>query len=157
WSLASGALGTISSTGLYRASISGTGTDIVKATYSLLTGSQKVYIGVPSASPSNLIATASSTTQVTLSWTDNSNNEQGFIVQRSTDGGQTWSNVRTLGANVTTHVDKTVTAGRTYAYRVEAFNALGDSGSNIAVASVSPAVVASSPGVYAAPAVVKAR
>ena len=38
------------------------------------------------AAPTNLVATAISSSQIGLSWVDNSNNETGFRIQRSTNG-----------------------------------------------------------------------
>ncbi|MDQ7054058.1 MAG: fibronectin type III domain-containing protein, partial [candidate division KSB1 bacterium] len=40
----------------------------------------------PPAAPSNLTATAVSTSQIDLSWTDNSNNEDGFKIERKDPG-----------------------------------------------------------------------
>ncbi|MDQ7054057.1 MAG: fibronectin type III domain-containing protein [candidate division KSB1 bacterium] len=40
----------------------------------------------PPAAPSNLTATAVSTSQIDLSWTDNSNNEDGFKIERKDHG-----------------------------------------------------------------------
>src|SRR5205807_101467 len=42
--------------------------------------------GSAPAAPSGLTAVAASTSQINLSWTDNSTNETGFLVERSTDG-----------------------------------------------------------------------
>ena len=44
-----------------------------------------IAISVPPVAPSNLTATAASRSQINLSWKDNSNNEQGFKIERSTD------------------------------------------------------------------------
>ncbi len=44
---------------------------------------------IPSA-PSGLNATAAGTDSISLTWTDNSNNESGFTLQRSLDGGASW-------------------------------------------------------------------
>src|SRR5262249_34847553 len=38
------------------------------------------------AAPNNLVANATSTTAISLTWTDNATNETGFKVERSTDG-----------------------------------------------------------------------
>jgi tetratricopeptide (TPR) repeat protein len=46
--------------------------------------------------PSNLTATATSTTEVQLSWIDNSNNETGFEVFRSTNTKRDWGTARAL-------------------------------------------------------------
>jgi serine protease AprX len=89
----------------------------------------------PPAAPTNLVATPISSSQISLSWTDNSNNESGFQIQRSSDGA-TFGLIATLGANVTTYTDNGRTAGTTYYYRVRAFNSRGNSAlSNVASAT----------------------
>ncbi|HEV2296118.1 MAG TPA: S8 family serine peptidase [Tepidisphaeraceae bacterium] len=87
------------------------------------TDGQKVTI--PDA-PSSLTATAISNTQINLSWSDNSQNENGFNIERSTDGTN-WSQIATLGANATTFANTNLKRNATYHYRVRAFNAAGDS------------------------------
>jgi len=75
--------------------------------------------------PSGLTATAVSSTQINLSWTDNSTNETGFEIFRSTDG-ITFSSVTTVGAGVTTYNNTGLSASIQYYYYVTAFNP-GDS------------------------------
>jgi subtilisin family serine protease len=77
--------------------------------------------------PSNLSATTLSRTSVRLNWADSSGNEQGFKVERSTDG-QRWSQVATVGANVTGYADNSLKRNTTYFFRVRAYNAIGHSG-----------------------------
>jgi len=92
--------------------------------------SNSVLVDVPNvlpADPTNLIATSVASTQVDLAWTDNANNEDGFIVERSDDGGTTWNQVGQTAANVVTFSDPTVVAATTYLYRVYAYNGLGNS------------------------------
>ena len=79
----------------------------------------------PSA-PSNLTATATSCNNVNLSWSDNSNNESGFKIERK-ESGSTYSEIATVPANTTTYADTTVQAQKTYYYRVRAYNAYGNS------------------------------
>jgi fibronectin type 3 domain-containing protein len=81
----------------------------------------------PPAAPSGLSASAVSTTQVNLSWTDNSNNEDNFIVSRSTTPGGSYTTVATLGANATSHGDSGLTGNTTYYYVVRAVNTGGSS------------------------------
>ncbi len=61
-----------------------------------------------------------------LQWSDNSNDETGFLIQRATDG-VTFSDLATVVANVATYDDLAVSGGITYTYRVAAFNANGTS------------------------------
>jgi predicted phage tail protein len=86
------------------------------------------------AAPSGLTATAGKRS-VTLNWTDNSNNETGFKIERSTDGVN-FTQITTVGANVVTYKNTGLTSGTTYQYRVRATNGSGDSAySNVASAT----------------------
>ena len=78
---------------------------------------------VAPADPAALSATATAS-QVDLNWTDNSNNETSFIIQRS-DAGGPYIQIDSVAANVTTFSDTTVVAGTLYSYRVYAINADG--------------------------------
>jgi titin len=70
-----------------------------------------------------------------VSWTDNSNNETEFRVQRSTDGIN-FSLIATVGANVTSYSNIGLTASTKYYYRVRAYNTAGLSAvSNVASAT----------------------
>ena len=74
--------------------------------------------------------------ELTLSWNDNSNNEDGFRIERSSDGSS-FAEIATVGANVATYKDKTIAEDQNYTYRVRAFNEFGNSGySNSASGSV---------------------
>jgi FtsP/CotA-like multicopper oxidase with cupredoxin domain len=90
----------------------------------------------PANAPSNVQAVATSDTQVSLSWTDKSSNEAGFLVQRSANGGATWVDVLsvpalspvpqngggtaniTVAANAVAFVDTGLVQHTTYLYRV---------------------------------------
>jgi YD repeat-containing protein len=90
--------------------------------------------GAPAA-PSNLTATAVSSSQINLAWQDNSNNETGFKIERSLDGVN-FSLLTTVGMNTTAYQNTGLTLSTTYYYRVKASNANGDSApSNVAVAT----------------------
>jgi hypothetical protein len=81
----------------------------------------------PPAAPSVLMATAVSSTQINLAWTDNADNEAGFKIERALDG-VSFTQIATTGADVTTYSNSGLTASTTYTYRVRAYNAAGNSG-----------------------------
>ena len=89
------------------------------------------------AAPSSLTATAASSTQINLSWADNSNNEDGFRIERCQDAGCTnFVEIATVGANVASYSNTGLTAATTYQYRVRAYNSGGNSAySNTATAT----------------------
>ena len=65
--------------------------------------------------------------EANLSWNDNSDNEAGFRIERSSDG-QSFSQIATVAANATTYVDTGLWSNTTYWYRVNAYNEYGESG-----------------------------
>ncbi len=71
------------------------------------------------APPTNLSASLQAGPQVRLRWTDNANNETGYVIERSVNGGA-FSILANRPANTTTYTDAAVTLGNTYAYRVAA-------------------------------------
>jgi hypothetical protein len=100
---------------------------------------------LPPAAPSNLRASATSLTQIDLSWTDNSDNETGFKIERSTDGTN-FGQIATTGANVTTYSDTGLNESTKYYYRVRASNSGGDSApSNTASAPAAPSLLTAAP------------
>jgi hypothetical protein len=100
----------------------------------------------PSApnTPTGLAATAPSTSSVQLTWTDTSNNETAFIIERAVGAGS-FSELATLGANAVSYTDNTVSASTQYSYRIRAANSGGFSAySNVATATT-PAPPSSTP------------
>jgi titin len=92
----------------------------------------------PPAAPTNLAATAISSSRINLTWTDNSTYETGFKIERSTDGVH-FSQIGTLIANGTTYSNTNLIAYATYYYRVRAYDGPNHSGySNIASALTLP-------------------
>ena len=105
----------------------------VRAVYSSGTGRNMEYIyseysntatgtidSVPA--PADLSATAG-TNGITLTWTDNSSNEDGFMVIKSWADGL-MGDTKIVGADVTTYVDYEVIAEYVYTYRVIAYIAV---------------------------------
>jgi fibronectin type 3 domain-containing protein len=80
----------------------------------------------PPAPPSNLTADANRN-RVMLQWSDNSVNEAGFRVERSSDNGTSWSVIAEVGVDSKNSQDRSVRSGQTYLYRVRSFNAAGES------------------------------
>lgn len=79
------------------------------------------------AAPSALLASPKGCLTINLTWTDNSNNETGFTVARSTSASGTYSTVATLPANTINYTNTGLTKGRNYYYQVKATNAIGSS------------------------------
>lgn len=96
--------------------------------------------GVPV--PSSVTVRWSDTTPVSAPATlGNPKNEIGFRVERSVDGSP-WAPVGTALANATAFTDGSILPGRTYGYRVVAFNAAGEATSPPAPVTVPASSVA---------------
>ena len=95
--------------------------------------------GVPNA-PSNLVANGVSSTQINLSWTDNSSDETLFRIERCTGNNCTnFAEIAQVGANVTTFPNTLLSRNTWYRYRVRASNGNGDSAySNVASEKTRP-------------------
>jgi hypothetical protein len=89
--------------------------------------------------PSGLTATARSTTQVDLSWFDNSVGETGQVLERSTDAAFSAPRAISLAADQQSYSDTALTAGTTYWYRVKAVNGATSSAYSAAAQTSTPA------------------
>jgi len=87
----------------------------------------------PPAAPSGLTADNSVSCRIILRWTDNSNNESGFSLERRTEPGGTWEQyfVGQIGPGVTTWENTGIPddgtglmVGVTYCYRIRAYRAV---------------------------------
>src|SRR6185437_11627046 len=91
--------------------------------------------------PTNLSATAVSSSQINLSWNAPSNNGgspiTGYKINRSDDGGTTWITlVQNTQSTGTTYSDTGLSPSTTHSYRVFAINGIGTSpSSNTAIAT----------------------
>jgi hypothetical protein len=95
--------------------------------------------GAPNA-PSNLAGTAVSSSEIDLSWTDNSNDETVFKIERCTGNNcSNFGEIAQVGANLTSYPDGGLTRNTWYRYRVRASNGNGDSAySNVISVKTSP-------------------
>ncbi len=76
--------------------------------------------------PSDLVANLANS-GIDLSWSDNSNNEDGFVLERQTDTTGFIELIQ-LSSDTSSYLDNSVAAVHTYTYRVKAVNNYGDSG-----------------------------
>ena len=90
--------------------------------------------------PTALVTSTISDTRIDLSWTDNSTNEVDFQIERCVgDACSDFTPLITVGADVTTYSDETVTLGNFYVYRVRATNIAGVTEfTNTAAANTNP-------------------
>lgn len=108
------------------------------------------------AAPSSLASSSVTSASVALRWSDNSNNETGFKLERSADGVN-YAEIATLGAGTTSFTDNAVSARTSYYYRARAYNSVGASGYSNAVSVTTPDVAAPLPAAPTAPASVVAQ
>ena len=95
--------------------------------------SATVAANAPTA-PTTLTATAAAgaggRVQVNLGWTDTATTESGFVIQRSSDNGATFTQLAIApaksGTGAVTYTDTTVVSGTTYQYRVAAQSVAGN-------------------------------
>ena len=90
---------------------------------------------LPPNAPSGLAATAASSSQINLAWTNNATNQNGFQIQQSSDGTN-FTTVASVGAGVTSYLVSGLSASTTYYFQVIAYNPVGNSApSNVASAT----------------------
>ena len=89
------------------------------------------------AAPTNLQATAVSSTEIDLTWQDNSNNETGFIVEALINGS--FQQIGTVNGNVTAAQIVNLTPQTSYTFRIRARNASGTSAPSNQVTATTPA------------------
>jgi FtsP/CotA-like multicopper oxidase with cupredoxin domain len=78
------------------------------------------------AAPSNLRVTATNRTSIKVAWNDNSTNETGFYVERSTDGVN-FTRVMTRVANSLNALVQSLLPNTLYYFRVQSYNSYGTS------------------------------
>jgi hypothetical protein len=92
----------------------------------------------PPATPADLTASGVSASAAPLTWTDTSNNEEGFRIWRWDPVSAVYSLVYTTPANTTSHTDSTVAHNTRYVYYVTAFNSKGSSRGSNKVSIITP-------------------
>jgi hypothetical protein len=94
----------------------------------------------PPVAPSGLLASANYWHQVSLGWTDNSNNETSFNIERSTAGRNgPFSLIGTVGAGTQAYINTGLIEQTEYCYRVYAANGAGNSSYTDTVCATTPA------------------
>ncbi len=90
--------------------------------------------------PTSVVASTLSESGIRVTWVDNSDNEDGFRVERSLDQTVGFTEIAATGPDETMIDDNGLNADTTYYYRLSAFNTAGDSDySNVASATTDAA------------------
>lgn len=97
--------------------------------------------------PSNLAATVASNSQISLSWDDNSSNEEGFKIEWSPDGTTGWTQVAAVASGVISYDDTGLRCDTSHSYRVRAYDWGSDSGYSNITESTTSACETNSPPV----------
>ena len=74
--------------------------------------------------PTNLTVTKQETQSISVSWTDNAKDEQGYIIEYSTDN-KNFTEAGRVGANTTAFTATNLQKDKTYYFRVKAYGADG--------------------------------
>jgi uncharacterized protein len=81
------------------------------------------------ADPTGLSVTELTSNSISIAWTDNSTDEDGYKIERCTGANCTdFQLLATMPTNVASITDWGLNKNRTYKYRVCAYNSAGDSG-----------------------------
>jgi parallel beta-helix repeat protein len=80
----------------------------------------------PPAVPGSLEGDAVSPSQVNIGWTAGCTTEDGFRIERRLTGG-VWSEIKTVGSQITSYQDTGLLPSTSYSYRVRSFNSAGHS------------------------------
>ena len=89
------------------------------------------------AAPGGLRVAAIASGRIDLAWTDNSNNEDQFRIDRSVDS-VTWSYLSMAKANAISYSDTGLAASRKYYYRIRSENSFGNSDYSNTVGAKTP-------------------
>jgi subtilisin-like proprotein convertase family protein len=78
--------------------------------------------------PTELTAQEAEDGSIILEWTDNADNETGYVIERSTGDNASFATLADLEINSITYTDNSTEAQTIYFYRVKAINEVGESG-----------------------------
>ncbi len=76
--------------------------------------------------PQNFTGVATNSKKIDLTWRE-VNESTNYILEKSMDGGGTWTIIATLDSKITQYIDKNLTTNTIYSYRIKARNSIGDS------------------------------
>lgn len=96
-------------------------------------------VTTPPAAPTGADASPAGSTAIIVGWVDQSLNETGFRVERSTDGGANWEIADTTSMSEASFTDNTRVAEQQACYRVIAFNSMGESSASNTDCATPPA------------------
>ena len=99
----------------------------------------------PPETPTEVVATASSATEINIAWTDQSDNEVGFRLKRTQDSGATWQSIAELGENTVGYLDTGLTEATTYQYKIKAVGTTEDSNYAFSNQATTPEVTTTDP------------
>jgi parallel beta-helix repeat protein len=100
----------------------------------------------PPEKPSGLISKEVSKFTISISWLDNSDDEDGFEIEKSIGNNDNFNVIDTLDVNITDFQDIGLVPDVTYYYRIRAFNQIGYSDySNVITITTLPLEIPNSP------------
>ncbi|MBK6267287.1 proprotein convertase P-domain-containing protein [Marivirga sp. S37H4] len=73
--------------------------------------------------PTNLTGVEDKPGEIILTWTDNSDNETAFVIERMADGEENFGVLTEVDPNTSQYIDKSILELTKYTYRVKAINA----------------------------------
>ncbi|MTI39281.1 reprolysin-like metallopeptidase [Fulvivirga lutimaris] len=82
---------------------------------------------LPPAAPDDLILDLISLERINLTWVDNADNEDGFVLERSVGDNSNFELLDSLSADILSYQDLTLGEPDVYFYRIKAFNIGGES------------------------------
>src|SRR5258706_1020136 len=99
------------------------------------------------AAPTGVSATANSSNQISLAWTDVATNETGYVVSSALSSGGPFTSIANLGAGSDHYTNNGLSPSTTYYYRVQATNFLGMSAAGAPVSATTQPAAAQAPSI----------